>query len=59
MTAIASLRASWHQDGEGAAVGSLLLGLYDDADKLQHVGVCASFTAAKRKELVKFLCTVS
>ena len=45
----------WHKDGEGTAVGSLLLGLYDDAGKLQHVGVCASFTAAKRKELVKFL----
>lgn len=45
----------WHKEGEGTAVGSLLLGLYDDAGKLQHVGVCASFTAAKRKELVAFL----
>jgi ATP-dependent DNA ligase len=45
----------WHKDGEGTAVGSLLLGLYDDAGKLQHVGVCASFTAAKRKELVSVL----
>jgi ATP-dependent DNA ligase len=45
----------WHKDGEGTAVGSLLLGLYDAASKLQHVGVCASFTAAKRKELVEFL----
>jgi ATP-dependent DNA ligase len=45
----------WHKDGEGTAVGSLLLGLYDDAGALQHVGVCASFTAAKRKELVEFL----
>ena len=45
----------WHKDGEGTAVGSLLLGLYDDAGMLQHVGVCASFTAAKRKELVEFL----
>ena len=35
----------WHKRGEGTAVGSLLLGLYDDAGKLQHVGVCASFTA--------------
>jgi ATP-dependent DNA ligase len=33
----------------------LLLGLYDDSGALQHVGVCASFTAAKRKELVDFL----
>jgi ATP-dependent DNA ligase len=45
----------WHKDGEGTAVGSLLLGLYNDAGALQHVGVCASFTAAKRKELVTFL----
>jgi ATP-dependent DNA ligase len=45
----------WHKDGEGAAIGSLLLGLYNDAGELQHVGVCASFTAAKRVELVKFL----
>jgi ATP-dependent DNA ligase len=45
----------WHKDGEGISVGSLLLGLYDAAGRLQHVGVCASFTAAKRKELVEFL----
>jgi ATP-dependent DNA ligase len=45
----------WHKDGQGSAVGSLLLGLYDDAVALQHVGVCASFTVAKRKELVSFL----
>lgn len=45
----------WHKDSEGTAIGSLLLGLYDAAGKLQHVGVCASFTAAKRKELVEFL----
>ncbi len=45
----------WHKDGEGTAIGSLLLGLYDDAGTLQNVGVCASFTMAKRKELVTFL----
>jgi ATP-dependent DNA ligase len=45
----------WHKGGEGSAVGSLLLGLYDNSGKLQHVGVCASFTASKRKELVEFL----
>ncbi len=45
----------WHKNGDGTAIGSLLLGLYDDAGALQHVGVCASFTAAKRKELVEFL----
>jgi len=44
----------WHKKGEGA-VGSLLLGLYDDAGALQHVGVCSSFSAAKRLELAEFL----
>ena len=45
----------WHKTGEGTAVGSLLLGLFDDAGALQHVGVCASFTLEKRRELVEFL----
>ncbi|HTJ29315.1 MAG TPA: ATP-dependent DNA ligase [Acidobacteriaceae bacterium] len=45
----------WHKDGHGTAIGSLLLGLYDASGALQHVGVCASFTQAKRKELVDFL----
>jgi len=45
----------WHKKGERTLVGSLLLGLYDDAGALQHVGVCASFSTAKRKELVDFL----
>jgi ATP-dependent DNA ligase len=45
----------WHKRGEGSAVGSLLLGLYDDAGALQHVGVAASFTDAKRRELVTLL----
>jgi ATP-dependent DNA ligase len=45
----------WHKDAKDEAVGSLLLGLYDDAGNLDHVGVCASFTAAKRRELVDFL----
>lgn len=33
-------------------LGSLLLGLYDEAGHLQHVGVAASFTATRRAELV-------
>ena len=33
------------------AVGSLLLGLYDDAGRLQHVGVTSAFTMARRREL--------
>ena len=45
----------WHASGEKTAVGSLLLGLYDDGGKLQHVGVAASFTADKRIELVELL----
>ena len=45
----------WHKNGEGEAVGSLLLGLYDKAGALQHVGVCASFTQEKRVELVQYL----
>ncbi len=36
----------------GPVLGSLLLGLYDDAGKLQHVGVCASFPMARRKALM-------
>lgn len=45
----------WHRNGNGTAIGSLLLGLFDDSGTLQHVGVCASFTDAKRRELVAFL----
>lgn len=33
-------------------LGSLLLGLYDDEGHLRHVGVAASFTEARRAELV-------
>lgn len=32
-------------------IGSMLLGLYDDAGLLHHVGFCSSFTGAERKEL--------
>jgi ATP-dependent DNA ligase len=45
----------WHKNGEGTAIGSLLLGLFDAGGALQHVGVCASFTLQKRRELVEFL----
>ncbi len=45
----------WHKNGEHTAVGSLLLGLYDQSGALQHVGVCASFTQEKRRELVEHL----
>lgn len=39
-----------HKDGQG--VGSLLLGLHDGTGRLHHVGVAASFTAARRRELL-------
>ncbi|MGH2463224.1 MAG: ATP-dependent DNA ligase [Candidatus Limnocylindria bacterium] len=42
----------WHKRGPGTMVGSLLLGLYDSAGELQHVGVTSSFTEARRRELV-------
>jgi ATP-dependent DNA ligase len=45
----------WHKSGEGTAIGSLLLGLYDGSGSLQHVGVCASFRLEKRRELVDYL----
>ncbi len=34
------------------AIGSILLGLYDGAGLLHHVGFCSSFTAQQKKELV-------
>ncbi len=40
----------WHKSG--GVVGSLLLGLYNDAGRLQHVGVASSFTMKRREELV-------
>jgi ATP-dependent DNA ligase len=45
----------WYKKGERTQIGSLLLGLYDDAGMLQHVGVCASFSDEKRVELAEFL----
>lgn len=45
----------WHKGGKDKAVGSLLLGLYDDDGSLHHVGVSASFTQAKREELKELL----
>ncbi len=40
----------WHKSGEDA-VGSLLLGLYDDKGSLHHVGVTSAFPMALRKRL--------
>jgi ATP-dependent DNA ligase len=44
----------WHKSGKDA-VGSLLLGLYDERGMLQHVGVTSSFTMDTRRQLVKEL----
>jgi ATP-dependent DNA ligase len=53
---VAGLR--WHksmEEGGPEAVGSLLLGLFDDAGRLHHVGITASFTMARRRELAEEL----
>jgi len=42
----------WYKDGKGTLVGSLLLGLHDNEGVLHHVGICGSFTRARRAELV-------
>jgi ATP-dependent DNA ligase len=44
--------AGFRYHKSGPVVGSLLLGLYDDDGALRHVGVAASFTMARRKELL-------
>ena len=44
----------WQKSGKDA-VGSLLLGLYDDQGVLHHVGVTSSFTMAMRKQLAREL----
>jgi ATP-dependent DNA ligase len=45
----------WHKKGDRTLVGSLLLGLFNEAGALQHVGVCASFSTEKRLQLAEFL----
>ncbi|QMU66968.1 ATP-dependent DNA ligase [Streptacidiphilus sp. P02-A3a] len=47
--------AGYREHKTGPVVGSLLLGLYDAARRLQHVGVCASFPMRRRAELVEEL----
>jgi ATP-dependent DNA ligase len=41
----------WYRDKQ-EAVGSLLLGLYDESGALHHVGVTSAFTMQTRKDLV-------
>lgn len=45
----------WYRNSQTPAVGSLLLGLYNNSGTLQHVGVCGSFPMKTRLELVQFL----
>ena len=45
----------WHKDEAGLGVGSMLLGLYDEASVLHHVGHTSTFTAAQRRELTELL----
>jgi ATP-dependent DNA ligase len=45
----------WHKNGPGTHVGSLLLGLFDDAGRLHHVGITSSFTWDRRAALVEEL----
>jgi ATP-dependent DNA ligase len=42
----------WHKNGPGTHVGSLLLGLFDDAGTLHHVGITSSFSWDRRAALV-------
>jgi ATP-dependent DNA ligase len=51
--AVAGFR--WHKNGKNEYIGSLLLGLYDSADHLHHVGVTSSFTMSRRRELAEEL----
>jgi ATP-dependent DNA ligase len=45
----------WNRGEEGRSVGSLLLGLYDEAGVFHHVGHTSSFKAAEKRQLVEFL----
>lgn len=45
----------WHKNGPGTHIGSLLLGLYDDAGALNHVGVTSSFGWDRRAALAEEL----
>ncbi|MGW2640576.1 ATP-dependent DNA ligase [Streptomyces sp. NPDC001348] len=47
--------AGYRLHKSGPVVGSLLLGLYDDRGRLQHVGVSAAFPMKKRAELIEEL----
>ena len=50
---VAGLR--WHREAPEERVGSLLLGLFDGQQRLHHIGVVGSFSAARRRALVEEL----
>lgn len=45
----------WYKGARDELVGSLLLGLYDDAAVLHHVGIAAAFTREHRAQLAREL----
>ncbi|MFD8082502.1 ATP-dependent DNA ligase [Kitasatospora sp. NPDC059722] len=47
--------AGYREHKSGPVVGSLLLGINDAGGRLQHVGVCAAFSMARRRELAEEL----
>ena len=49
---VAGYRRHKSSTPDSPRLGSMLLGLYTDDGTLQHVGVCASFSAGRRVELV-------
>ena len=49
---VAGYRLHKTSTDEKPLLGSLLLGLYDDQGRLQHIGVSAAFAAARRAELI-------
>lgn len=50
--------AGWRWTMDGDELGSLLLGLYDDAGELRHVGVVSQLSAERRRELREELATL-
>jgi len=52
---VAGYREHKTSTAEKPLLGSLLLGLYNADGQLQHIGVSASFTAARRAELIEEL----
>ena len=45
----------WLKDHDGEAVGSLLLGVYDEEGTFHHIGHTSSFSAKEKRELIPIL----